>query len=56
MPSLRKKFTSYFRQLSFHNEPRNKKNNVNENAFVTKYLQGYVCILLISPFNGSYLL
>ncbi|XP_076257159.1 PP2C-like domain-containing protein CG9801 isoform X4 [Rhynchophorus ferrugineus] len=44
MPSLRKKFTSYFRQLSFHNEPRNKRNNINENAFVTKYLQGHITL------------
>ncbi|XP_030747522.1 PP2C-like domain-containing protein CG9801 isoform X2 [Sitophilus oryzae] len=44
MPSLRKKFTSYIRQLSFHNEPRNKRNNINENAFVTKYLQGHIAL------------
>lgn len=42
MPSLRKRVSSYFRQLSFHNEPREKRHNVNENSFVTKYLQGWV--------------
>ncbi|XP_060532731.1 PP2C-like domain-containing protein CG9801 isoform X2 [Cylas formicarius] len=42
MPSLRKRVSSYLRQLSFHNEPRDKRNNVNENAFVTKYLQGLI--------------
>lgn len=44
MPSLRKRVSSYLRQLSFHNEPRDKKNNVNENAFVTKYLQGHILL------------
>ncbi|XP_068902305.1 PP2C-like domain-containing protein CG9801 isoform X2 [Tenebrio molitor] len=41
MPSLRKRVSSYFRQLSFHNEPRDKRHNINENSFVTKYLQGH---------------
>lgn len=40
MPSLRKRVSSYFRQLSFHNEPREKRHNINENSFITKYLQG----------------
>uniref|UniRef100_A0AAR5PDM1 PPM-type phosphatase domain-containing protein n=1 Tax=Dendroctonus ponderosae TaxID=77166 RepID=A0AAR5PDM1_DENPD len=44
MPSLRKRVSTYLRQLSFHNEPREKKNNVNENAFVTKYLQGHISL------------
>ncbi|CAG9770367.1 unnamed protein product [Ceutorhynchus assimilis] len=44
MPSLRKRVSTYLRQLSFHNEPRDKKNNVNENAFVTKYLQGSIAL------------
>ncbi|XP_045466029.1 PP2C-like domain-containing protein CG9801 isoform X2 [Harmonia axyridis] len=44
MPSLRKRVSTYFRQLSFNNEPRQKKNNINENAFVTKYLQGHICV------------
>lgn len=39
MPSLRKKFSNYFRQLSFHQETRERKHNVNENTFVTKYLE-----------------
>ncbi|GJQ85952.1 hypothetical protein Trydic_g21800 [Trypoxylus dichotomus] len=42
MPSLRKRVTSYIRQLSFHNEPREKRLNINENSFVTKYLQGLI--------------
>ncbi|KAI4454752.1 tipa [Holotrichia oblita] len=42
MPSLRKRVTSYIRQLSFHNEPREKRQNINENSFVTKYLQGQI--------------
>jgi hypothetical protein len=41
MPSLRKRVSSYFRQLSFHNEPRDKRHNINENSFVTRYLQGH---------------
>ncbi|XP_063927501.1 PP2C-like domain-containing protein CG9801 isoform X2 [Zophobas morio] len=44
MPSLRKRVSSYFRQLSFHNEPRDKRHNINENSFVTKYLQGHVTL------------
>ncbi|XP_049824634.1 PP2C-like domain-containing protein CG9801 isoform X2 [Aethina tumida] len=44
MPSLRKRVSSYFRQLSFHNEPRDKKHNINENSFVTKYLQGQITL------------
>lgn len=43
MPSLRKRVSSYFRQLSFHNDPREKRitnRNFNENTFITKYLQG----------------
>ncbi|XP_044763776.1 PP2C-like domain-containing protein CG9801 isoform X2 [Coccinella septempunctata] len=44
MPSLRKRVSTYFRQLSFHNEPRQKKHNINENAFITKYLQGHICV------------
>ncbi|CAG9818696.1 unnamed protein product [Phaedon cochleariae] len=44
MPSLRKRVSSYFRQLSFHNEPREKKHNINENSFVTKYLQGQITL------------
>ncbi|KAJ8984101.1 hypothetical protein NQ317_017310 [Molorchus minor] len=44
MPSLRKRVSSYFRQLSFHNETREKRQNINENAFVTKYLQGLIAI------------
>ncbi|XP_066148710.1 PP2C-like domain-containing protein CG9801 isoform X1 [Euwallacea fornicatus] len=40
MPSLRKKVSSYLRQLSFYHEPR--RHNINENAFVTKYLQGQI--------------
>ncbi|KAL3271113.1 hypothetical protein HHI36_021608 [Cryptolaemus montrouzieri] len=44
MPSLRKRMSTYFRQLSFHNEPRQKRNNINENAFVTKYLQGHISL------------
>ncbi|XP_028129070.1 PP2C-like domain-containing protein CG9801 isoform X3 [Diabrotica virgifera virgifera] len=43
MPSLRKRVSSYFRQLSFHNEPR-KRHNINENTFITKYLQGLIGI------------
>nr|XP_022899738.1 PP2C-like domain-containing protein CG9801 isoform X2 [Onthophagus taurus] len=42
MPSLRKRVSSYFRQLSFNNETRDKRFNVNENSFVTKYLQGLI--------------
>ncbi|KAF5306578.1 hypothetical protein FQR65_LT07305 [Abscondita terminalis] len=44
MPSLRKKVSSYFRQLSFYNEPRDKKYNVNENSFVTRYLEGHIVV------------
>ncbi|RZC33263.1 PP2C-like domain-containing protein, partial [Asbolus verrucosus] len=44
MPSLRKRVSSYFRQLSFHNEPRDKRHNINENSFVTKYLQGHITL------------
>ncbi|KAF5284605.1 hypothetical protein FQA39_LY16963 [Lamprigera yunnana] len=44
MPSLRKKVSSYFRQLSFYNEPRDKKYNINENSFVTKYLEGQIAV------------
>ncbi|XP_018561735.1 PP2C-like domain-containing protein CG9801 isoform X2 [Anoplophora glabripennis] len=44
MPSLRKRVSSYFRQLSFHNESRDKKHNINENTFVTKYLQGIITL------------
>lgn len=44
MPSLRKRVSSYFRQLSFYNEPREKKYNVNENSFVTKYLEGQITV------------
>ncbi|XP_050305390.1 PP2C-like domain-containing protein CG9801 isoform X2 [Anthonomus grandis grandis] len=44
MPSLRKRVSTYLRQLSFHNEPRDKKNSANENAFVTKYLQGLITL------------
>lgn len=43
MPSLRKRVSSYFRQLSFHNEQR-RRHNINENSFVTKYLQGHINI------------
>ncbi|CAG9833455.1 unnamed protein product [Diabrotica balteata] len=43
MPSLRKRVSSYFRQLSFHNEPR-KRHNINENTFITKYLQGHISV------------
>ncbi|XP_056648376.1 PP2C-like domain-containing protein CG9801 isoform X1 [Diorhabda sublineata] len=43
MPSLRKRVSSYFRQLSFHNEQR-RRHNINENSFVTKYLQGHITI------------
>ncbi|KRT80503.1 hypothetical protein AMK59_7283 [Oryctes borbonicus] len=42
MPSLRKRVTSYIRQLSFHNESREKRQNINENSFITKYLQGQI--------------
>ncbi|KAF2898816.1 hypothetical protein ILUMI_07359 [Ignelater luminosus] len=44
MPSLRKRVSSYFRQLSFYNEPREKKHNINENSFVTKYLEGHITL------------
>ncbi|CAH1102096.1 unnamed protein product [Psylliodes chrysocephalus] len=44
MPSLRKRVSSYFRQLSFHNEPRDRRHNINENSFVTKYLQGHITL------------
>ncbi|CAG9854449.1 unnamed protein product [Phyllotreta striolata] len=44
MPSLRKRVSSYFRQLSFHNEPRDRRHNINENSFVTKYLQGHIAV------------
>ncbi|KAK4878430.1 hypothetical protein RN001_010936 [Aquatica leii] len=44
MPSLRKKVSSYFRQLSFYNEPRDRKYNVNENSFVTRYLEGQIVL------------
>ncbi|XP_031331549.1 PP2C-like domain-containing protein CG9801 isoform X2 [Photinus pyralis] len=49
MPSLRKRVSSYFRQLSFYNEPREKKYNVNENSFVTKYLEGQITVKDGSP-------
>ncbi|GLV36786.1 suppressor of sable [Carabus blaptoides fortunei] len=39
---VKKRVTSYFRQLSFHNEPRERKPNINENSFVTKYLMGQI--------------
>ncbi|VEN41939.1 unnamed protein product, partial [Callosobruchus maculatus] len=42
MPSLRKRVSSYLRQLSFNNDTRERRNNLNENTFVTKYLQGYI--------------
>ncbi|XP_017781405.1 PREDICTED: PP2C-like domain-containing protein CG9801 isoform X2 [Nicrophorus vespilloides] len=42
MPSLRKRVSSYFRQLSFHNEPREKRHNFIENTFINKYLQGQI--------------
>ncbi|XP_074040275.1 PP2C-like domain-containing protein CG9801 isoform X2 [Leptinotarsa decemlineata] len=44
MPSLRKRVSSYFRQLSFHNETRDKRHNINENSFVTKYLLGQITL------------
>ncbi|KAK5638030.1 hypothetical protein RI129_012325 [Pyrocoelia pectoralis] len=44
MPSLRKRVSSYFRQLSFYNEPRDRKYNINENSFVTKYLEGQIVV------------
>ncbi|KAK9874382.1 hypothetical protein WA026_002729 [Henosepilachna vigintioctopunctata] len=44
MPSLRKRVSTYFRQLSFHNDPKPNRNNVNENAFVTKYLEGHMSL------------
>ncbi|CAH0549497.1 unnamed protein product [Brassicogethes aeneus] len=44
MPSLRKRVSTYLRQLSFHNEPRDKKHHINENSFVTKYLQGQITL------------
>lgn len=44
MPSLRKKVSTYLRQLSFHGEPRRNRcsEGVNDNCFITKYLSGYV--------------
>lgn len=53
MPSLRKRVSSYFRQLSFHNEPREKRLNFNDNSFVVKYLQGYV-IAFVSIVSDEY--
>nr|CAH7762588.1 unnamed protein product [Callosobruchus chinensis] len=44
MPSLRKRVSSYLRQLSFNNDTRERRNNVNENTFVTKYLQGCIAV------------
>nr|CAI5859184.1 unnamed protein product [Callosobruchus analis] len=44
MPSLRKRVSSYLRQLSFNNDTRERRNNVNENTFVTKYLQGHIAV------------
>ncbi|XP_018330871.1 PP2C-like domain-containing protein CG9801 isoform X2 [Agrilus planipennis] len=42
MPSLRKRVSSYFRQLSFINEPKERKTNFDENSMVNKYLQGHI--------------
>lgn len=39
MPSLRERFSTYFRQLSFIREERCSNRNLNDNSFITKYLE-----------------
>ncbi|XP_065173169.1 PP2C-like domain-containing protein CG9801 isoform X2 [Atheta coriaria] len=53
MPSLRKRVSSYLRQLSFHNEPRDKHINFIENTFIIKYLQGEIVVKEGPPIHNG---